>query len=79
MAEKSSTSAAPAPRTSNAEDMASEVIRAPNRRNDLGQLAHDAGGLTKAELLERAAALGVDTSGSPTKAELEERVRGARA
>jgi hypothetical protein len=80
MAEKSSsTSAAPATRTSNAEEMVSEVIRTPNRRNQLGLLAHDVSSLTKAELLDRAAALGVDTTGSPTKAELEERVRDARA
>jgi predicted transcriptional regulator len=80
MAEKSSsTSATSAPRTSNAEEMTTEVVRASNRRNELGRLVHDAADLTKAELLERAAALSVDTSGSPTKAELEQRVRDARA
>lgn len=61
--------------TSNAESMEFETIVMPNMTNERGRLAREAESLGKAELMERAAAVGVPVRGS--KAEIVEAVQDA--
>lgn len=52
-----------------------EYIVMPNPNNERGRLAREANEITKAELVERAGPLGIDTRGS--KDDVAERVRDA--
>lgn len=65
------------PKTGNLEPspMEFETIVMPNRNNERGRLAREADGLHKAELVERAEALGIPTDGS--KEDIAARVRDA--
>ena len=61
--------------TSNAESMEFETFVMPNLNNERAKLAREAGSIGKAELVERAEALGVPTGG--TKEAISERVKDA--
>jgi len=61
--------------TSNAEPMVFETFTMPNLTNERGRLAREAASLGKDELVERAAAVGVETSG--TKEDIAQRARDA--